>query len=149
MNGAYLTSLPREMMRPLEGFPTNCRSFYLARAALDSPTSLCKSYSRRSTNDMTDWRPKNSTRCSRWNPTPAIPIGNIQSSLIQSTCRSKGICCKLKLRNTILPSSNNLTMTNIFFSTLDLGYDDDDDDNEDDDDDDDSPTALYHKIRLF
>jgi hypothetical protein len=40
-------------------------------------------------------------------------------------------------------------MTNIFFSTLDLGYDDDDDDNEDDDDDDDSPTALYHKIRLF
>ncbi|SAM04848.1 hypothetical protein [Absidia glauca] len=42
-------------------------------------------------------------------------------------------------------------MTNIFFSTLDLGYDDDDDDNEDDDDDDDddSPTALYHKIRLL
>jgi hypothetical protein len=40
-------------------------------------------------------------------------------------------------------------MTNIFFSTLDLGYDDDDDDNEDDDDDDGLPTALYHKIRLF
>jgi hypothetical protein len=40
-------------------------------------------------------------------------------------------------------------MTNIFFSTLDLGYDDDDDSNEEDDDDDDSPTALYHKIRLF
>ncbi|SAL96731.1 hypothetical protein [Absidia glauca] len=41
-----------------------------------------------------------------------------------------------------------LIRTSIFFSTLDLGYDDDDDDNEDDDDDDDSPTALYHKIRL-
>jgi hypothetical protein len=42
MNGAYLTSLPREMMRSMAGFPTNVRSFYLAHAALDPPTSLCK-----------------------------------------------------------------------------------------------------------
>ncbi|SAL96563.1 hypothetical protein [Absidia glauca] len=48
----------------------------------------------------------------------------------------------------VLDASERLIRTNIFFSTLDLGYDDDDDDNEDDDDDDDSPTALYHKIRL-
>jgi hypothetical protein len=41
------------------------------------------------------------------------------------------------------------TRNNFFFSALDLGYDDDDDDNKDDDGDDDSPTALYHKIRLF
>ncbi|SAM04919.1 hypothetical protein [Absidia glauca] len=42
MNGAYLTSLPGEMMRSMASFPTNGRSFYLARAALDPPTSLCK-----------------------------------------------------------------------------------------------------------
>ncbi|SAL95499.1 hypothetical protein [Absidia glauca] len=41
MNGAYLTSLSREMMRSM-GFPTNGRSFYLAHTALDPPTSLCK-----------------------------------------------------------------------------------------------------------
>jgi hypothetical protein len=40
-------------------------------------------------------------------------------------------------------------MTNLFFSTLDLVYDDDEDDDEDNDDDNDWPTALYHKIRLF
>ncbi|SAM09089.1 hypothetical protein [Absidia glauca] len=42
MNGAYLYSLPREMMRSIAGFPIKDRSFYLARAALDLPTSLCK-----------------------------------------------------------------------------------------------------------
>jgi hypothetical protein len=42
MNGAYLTSLPRGMMRPMAGFPTNGRSFQLARAALDPSTSICK-----------------------------------------------------------------------------------------------------------
>ncbi|SAM07184.1 hypothetical protein [Absidia glauca] len=39
--------------------------------------------------------------------TPAIPFGNIQSSLIQPPCQSKGICCKLKLRNTILPKHSS------------------------------------------
>jgi hypothetical protein len=42
MNGAYLTTLPREMMRTMAGFSTNARSFYLARAALDPPAALCK-----------------------------------------------------------------------------------------------------------
>jgi hypothetical protein len=42
MERAYLTSLPREMMRSMTGFPINGRSFYFARAALDLPTSLCK-----------------------------------------------------------------------------------------------------------
>ncbi|SAM02039.1 hypothetical protein [Absidia glauca] len=31
--------------------------------------------------------------CSWWNSTPAIPFGNIQSSLIQPTCHPKGVCC--------------------------------------------------------
>ncbi|SAL98176.1 hypothetical protein [Absidia glauca] len=42
INGAYLTNLPREMMRSKEGFPTYGRSIYLARAVLNPPTSLCK-----------------------------------------------------------------------------------------------------------
>ncbi|SAM02544.1 hypothetical protein [Absidia glauca] len=42
MNGAYLTNLSRELMRSMAGFPTYGRFFYLARAALNSPTSLCK-----------------------------------------------------------------------------------------------------------
>ncbi|SAM08820.1 hypothetical protein [Absidia glauca] len=42
MNGAYLSSLPREMMQSMADFPTNRRSFYLARAAFDTPTNLYK-----------------------------------------------------------------------------------------------------------
>ncbi|SAL96408.1 hypothetical protein [Absidia glauca] len=42
INGAYLTSLPRSVVRSLAGFPTYTRFFYLARAALNPPTSLCK-----------------------------------------------------------------------------------------------------------
>ncbi|SAM08150.1 hypothetical protein [Absidia glauca] len=42
INGAYLTHLPRELMLSMAGFPTNGRFFYLARAALNPPTSLCK-----------------------------------------------------------------------------------------------------------
>ncbi|SAM05659.1 hypothetical protein [Absidia glauca] len=42
MNGVYLTSLPREMMRSMADFLTNDRSFNLTRAVLDPPTSLCK-----------------------------------------------------------------------------------------------------------
>ncbi|SAM07438.1 hypothetical protein [Absidia glauca] len=34
--------LPRELVRSVAGFPINGRSFYLARAALNPPTSLCK-----------------------------------------------------------------------------------------------------------
>ncbi|SAL96555.1 hypothetical protein [Absidia glauca] len=42
INGAYLPNLPRELMRSMEGFPAYGRFFYLARAALNPPTSLCK-----------------------------------------------------------------------------------------------------------
>ncbi|SAM07205.1 hypothetical protein [Absidia glauca] len=41
-NGEYLTNLPRELVRSMAGFPTYGRLFYLARAALNPPTSLCK-----------------------------------------------------------------------------------------------------------
>ncbi|SAM06160.1 hypothetical protein [Absidia glauca] len=44
INGAYLTNLPRELVRSMADFPTNGRSFYLARAALNPPTSLCKKW---------------------------------------------------------------------------------------------------------
>ncbi|SAL97280.1 hypothetical protein [Absidia glauca] len=42
INGAYLTNLPRELIQSMAGFPTYGRFFYLARAALNSSTSLCK-----------------------------------------------------------------------------------------------------------
>jgi histidinol-phosphate/aromatic aminotransferase/cobyric acid decarboxylase-like protein len=42
MNGAYLTSIARDMMRSMASFPTNGLSVYLARAALGPATSLCK-----------------------------------------------------------------------------------------------------------
>jgi hypothetical protein len=42
MNSAYFTRLSREMMRSMAVFPTNGRSFYLARAALEPSTSLGK-----------------------------------------------------------------------------------------------------------
>ncbi|SAL98146.1 hypothetical protein [Absidia glauca] len=41
-NGAYLTDLPKEPKRSMAGFPTYGRLFYIARAALNPPTSLCK-----------------------------------------------------------------------------------------------------------
>ncbi|SAM07363.1 hypothetical protein [Absidia glauca] len=40
ISGAYLTNLPREMVRLMTGFPTLGRFFYFARAALNPPTSL-------------------------------------------------------------------------------------------------------------
>ncbi|SAM07403.1 hypothetical protein [Absidia glauca] len=42
INGAYLTNLPRKLVRSMAGFPTYGRFFYLARATLNPPTSLCK-----------------------------------------------------------------------------------------------------------
>ncbi|SAM03078.1 hypothetical protein [Absidia glauca] len=42
INGAYLTNLPRELVRLMAGYPTYGRFFYVARAALNPPTSLCK-----------------------------------------------------------------------------------------------------------
>ncbi|SAM06049.1 hypothetical protein [Absidia glauca] len=40
INGAYLSNLPRRLVRSMAGFPTYGRFFYLARAALKPPTSL-------------------------------------------------------------------------------------------------------------
>ncbi|SAL97444.1 hypothetical protein [Absidia glauca] len=37
INGAYLTNLPRELVRSMAGFPTYEQFFYLARAALNLP----------------------------------------------------------------------------------------------------------------
>ncbi|SAM04722.1 hypothetical protein [Absidia glauca] len=42
IKGAYHTNLPRELVRSMAGFPTYGRFFYLARAALNPLTSLCK-----------------------------------------------------------------------------------------------------------
>ncbi|SAM07339.1 hypothetical protein [Absidia glauca] len=42
INGTYLTNLPRKLVGSMAGFPTYGRFFYLARAALNPPTSLCK-----------------------------------------------------------------------------------------------------------
>ncbi|SAM07080.1 hypothetical protein [Absidia glauca] len=42
MNGAYLTSISREMMRSMTGSPPHWSIILFARAALDLPTSLCK-----------------------------------------------------------------------------------------------------------
>ena len=41
MNGAYLTSLPREVMRVLAGFPSQQGHFFLPRAAVAPPPELC------------------------------------------------------------------------------------------------------------
>ncbi|SAL99227.1 hypothetical protein [Absidia glauca] len=40
INSAYLTNLPRELVRSMAGFPTYGRFFYRACAALNPPTSL-------------------------------------------------------------------------------------------------------------
>jgi hypothetical protein len=40
MSGAYLTNLPRELVRSMAGFPHIWSIFYLARAALNPSTSL-------------------------------------------------------------------------------------------------------------
>ncbi|SAM09480.1 hypothetical protein [Absidia glauca] len=42
INGAYLTNLPRGLVRSMAGLLTYGRFFYIARAALNPPTSLCK-----------------------------------------------------------------------------------------------------------
>ncbi|SAM05657.1 hypothetical protein [Absidia glauca] len=42
INGAYLTNLPRELVRSMANFSTYGRFFYLACAALNPSTSLCK-----------------------------------------------------------------------------------------------------------
>ncbi|SAL97513.1 hypothetical protein [Absidia glauca] len=38
----YLTNLPRKLVQSMAGMPTYGRFFYIAHAALNPPTSLCK-----------------------------------------------------------------------------------------------------------
>jgi hypothetical protein len=118
INGAYLTNLPRELVRSMAGSSHMVGSFILHVPPLTHLPASARSCSRRSANDMTDWWQKNSvlailfnlpslkmhlyrwswcsgrllykTRCPWWNSTPAIPFGNIQFSLIQPICHSKG-----------------------------------------------------------
>ncbi|SAM04117.1 hypothetical protein [Absidia glauca] len=123
INGAYFTNLSRELVRSMAGFPTFGRFFYLARAALDPPTSLCKKlcpaigqwHDRLAAKELSPGDHIQLTVAENafvQNSTPAIPFDTIQSSLIQPICHSKGIYSKLKLRNTILPtySSNNVCL---------------------------------------
>ncbi|SAM03730.1 hypothetical protein [Absidia glauca] len=42
INGTYLTNLSRELVQSMAGFTAYGRFFYLARAALNPPSSLCK-----------------------------------------------------------------------------------------------------------
>jgi len=42
MNGAYLTGLPREVMRVMAGFTVQQGQFYLSRSAIDPPEELCR-----------------------------------------------------------------------------------------------------------
>jgi hypothetical protein len=42
INGAYLANLPKELVQSMVGFPTYDRFFYIARASLNPPTTLCK-----------------------------------------------------------------------------------------------------------
>ncbi|SAL98668.1 hypothetical protein [Absidia glauca] len=111
INGAYLTELPREFVQSMAGLPTYGRFFYLARAALNPPTSLCKKLfpaigeRTQSWRSYTTWRRWKCictvdhdvqedfyTRLGAHDGTPpllCIPFGNIQSSLIQPICHSK------------------------------------------------------------
>ncbi|SAL96627.1 hypothetical protein [Absidia glauca] len=95
----------------MAGFPAYGRFFYLARAALDPPTSLCKKlfpaigecHDRLAAEELSPGDPIQPTVAEnafvQVVMIPAIPFGNIQSSLIQPICDSKGICCKLKLHD--------------------------------------------------
>ncbi|SAM00664.1 hypothetical protein [Absidia glauca] len=42
INGAYLTNLSRGLVQSMAGFPAYVRFFYIARAALNRPTSFRK-----------------------------------------------------------------------------------------------------------
>jgi hypothetical protein len=117
--GHISPAFQEKKMRSMAGFPINDRVFYLARSALDPPTSLCKKFPA-----IDEWHDrlaaKNSvlattilsnqpslpmhlyrwswcsgrliyqTRFWWWNSTPAISFVDIQSSLIQPTFHSKG-----------------------------------------------------------
>jgi hypothetical protein len=101
------------------GFPTYGRFFYIARTALNAPTSLCKKlflsiaewHDRLAAKELSPDNPIQSIVAENAFvqvimmfrktfiqdsvlmmdfPPPVIPFGNIQSSLIQPICHSKG-----------------------------------------------------------
>ncbi|SAM04205.1 hypothetical protein [Absidia glauca] len=143
INGAYLTNFPRELVRSMAGFPTYGRFFYLAHAALNPPTSLCKKLFRA----IGEWHDRLAAKELSFGdhiqPTvaenafvqvimmfrktliqdsvlmmelhPCYPIW--QHSIFSDPAYLSGICCKLKLRNTILPthSSNNVCLCTLDF----------------------------------
>ncbi|SAM01043.1 hypothetical protein [Absidia glauca] len=101
INDAYLTNLPRELVRSMAGFPTYGRFFYLGCTALNPPTSLCKKAfpaigklnDRLVAKEPSPGNPIQPTIAENafvQNSTPAISFGNIQSSLIQPICHAKG-----------------------------------------------------------
>ncbi|SAL99207.1 hypothetical protein [Absidia glauca] len=60
VNGAYLTNLPRELVHSMAGFPTYGRFLIFHVLPLTHLPVSARSCSRRSANDMTDWRRKSS-----------------------------------------------------------------------------------------
>ncbi|SAL97466.1 hypothetical protein [Absidia glauca] len=60
INGAYFTNLPRELVQSMAGPPHMVDSFILHVPPLAHLPSFARSCSRRSANDITDWRRKNS-----------------------------------------------------------------------------------------
>ncbi|SAM05586.1 hypothetical protein [Absidia glauca] len=71
INGAYLTNLPRKLVRSKAGFPTLFDSFSLHVPLLTHLPASARSCSRRLTNDMTDWRQKSSVLAILFKPTLA------------------------------------------------------------------------------
>ncbi|SAM03328.1 hypothetical protein [Absidia glauca] len=110
INSAYLTNLLRELVRSMAGFPTYGRFFYLARAALNPPTNLCKKlfpaigewHDRQAAKELSPGDPIQPTVIIMFRNTfiqdsvlmmelhLCYPFNNIQSSLIQPIRHSKG-----------------------------------------------------------
>ncbi|SAM08961.1 hypothetical protein [Absidia glauca] len=102
MNDVYLTSLPREMMQSMEGFPINVRSFYLARTALDPPISLCK---------------KLFPAIDEWHDRLAAKKLSPDDPILPITAVNAFAQVIMMLRNMILPthSSNNVCLYTLYF----------------------------------
>ncbi|SAM02176.1 hypothetical protein [Absidia glauca] len=108
----------------MASFPINGRSFYLARAALDPPTSLCKKLftaidewhdrlaeKELSLNDNNPIQPTIAANAFvlMMEPHPCEHILQQSTFSDPAYLSFKGICSKLKLRNTILPTHSSGT----------------------------------------
>ncbi|SAL94984.1 hypothetical protein [Absidia glauca] len=97
INGAYPNDLPRELVQSMAGFPTLVDFFILHVPPFTHLPVSARGCSWRSANDMTDCRRDHDvqedfyTRLGAHDgfPPPAIPFGNILSSLTWSICHSK------------------------------------------------------------